>query len=130
MRRINPKLMASIKKEVNRLYKSSIIVPIRFFEWMSNLVSVRKKTRQICLCIDFKNLNKVSLKDNYPLSKMDHIPKRVFGSSTMSFLDGYSSYNKILVHKDDKFKITFMIPWGTFMYTKMLFGLKKAGATF
>jgi len=73
LRRINPKLLPSIEKEVNRLYKLGIIVPIRFSDWIYNLVPVRKKTGEIHLCIDFINLNKVSLKENYPLPKMDHI---------------------------------------------------------
>lgn len=73
LRRINPKLLPSIEKELNRLYKSRIIVPIKFSDWISNLVPIRKKTGEIRLCIDFRNLNKVSLKDNYPLPKMDHI---------------------------------------------------------
>ena len=73
LRRLNPKLLPSIEKEINRLYKSGIIVPIRFSDWILNLVPVRKKTGEIRLCIDFRNLNKVSLKDNYPLPKMDHI---------------------------------------------------------
>jgi len=73
LRRINPKFLPSIKKEVNRLYKSGIIVPIRFSDWISNLVPIRKKTSEICLCIDFRNLNKVSLKDNYSLPKMELI---------------------------------------------------------
>ena len=73
LRRINPKLLPSIKKEVNRLYKAGIIVPIRFSDWISNLVPIRKKSGEIRLCIDFRNLNKVCLKDNYPLPKMDHI---------------------------------------------------------
>ena len=68
LRRINPKLLPSIEKEVNRLYKSGFIVPIRFSNWISNLVPVCKKTSEICLCIDFKNLNKVSWKTttHYP----------------------------------------------------------------
>ena len=45
-------------------------------------------------------------------------------------LDGFSGYNKILVHPDDKEKTTFTTPWGTFMYAKMPFGLMNAGATF
>lgn len=93
LRRINPNLLLSIEKEVNRLYKAVIIVPIIFSDWMSNLVPVRKKTDKIQLCIDFINLNKVSLKDNYPLPKMDHIIQRVVGATRMSLLDGYSRYN-------------------------------------
>jgi len=109
---------------------SGIIVPIQFSEWMSNLVPVRKKTRKIHLCIDFRNLNKVSLKENYPLPKMDHIVQKVAVSSKMSLLNEYSGYNQILVHKDDQLKTTFTMPWGTFMYAKMPFGLKSLGASF
>lgn len=64
LRRINPKSLPSIEKEVNRLYKSRIIVPIQFSEWMSNIVPVRNKTGEIHQCIHFRNLNKVSLKEN------------------------------------------------------------------
>ena len=130
LRRINPKLLPSIEKEVNKLYKAGIIVPIRFSDWISNLVPVRKKTGEIRLCIDFRNLNKASLKDNYPLPKMDHILQRVVGASRMSLLDGYSGYNQILVHEKDQDKIGFTTPWGTFQYAKMSFRLKNAGATF
>lgn len=130
LRSTNPKFLPSIEKGVNRVYKYGILVPICFSEWMSNLAPVRKKTGEVFLCIDFKNLSKVSLKDNYPMPKMNHILQRVVGSSRMSFLDGYSGYNQILVHKDDPLKATFTIPWGTFMYAKMSFGLKNAGETF
>lgn len=130
LRRINPKLLPSIEKEVNRLYKASIIIPIRFLDWISNLVPVHKKTGEIRLCVDFRNLNKVSLKDNYPLPKMDHILLRVVGASCMSLLDGYSGYKKILFHEDDRDKKNFTTPWGTFHYAKMPFILKNVGATF
>ena len=63
------------------MYEVGIIVPLRYLEWVSNLVSVRKKIREIRLCIDFKNLNRASLKDNYRLPKMDHILQRVVGSN-------------------------------------------------
>jgi len=90
-------------------------------------VPIHKKTGEIRLCIDFRNLNKVSLKDNYSLRKMDHILQ--FGASRMSLLDGYFGYNKILVHEDDRDKTTFTTPWGTFHYAKMPFWLKNAGET-
>jgi len=130
LRRINPKLLPSIEKEVNRLYKSGIIMPIIFSDWISNLVPIQNKTGEICLCIEFRNLNKVSLKDNYPLPKMDHVLQRVVGASRMPLLDGYSRYNQVSVHEDDREKTTFTTPWGTFHYAKVPFGLKNAGATF
>ena len=48
----------------------------------------------------------------------------------MSMLDGFFGYNQILVHPKDQEKTAFTTPWGTFMYSKMPFGLMNAGATF
>jgi len=48
----------------------------------------------------------------------------------MSFLDGFSSYNQIVLHPEDQENTAFTTPWGTFMYSKMPFGLMNAGATF
>ena len=48
----------------------------------------------------------------------------------MSFLDGFSGYNQVAVHPDDKEKTTFTTHWGTFMYAKIPFGLMNAGDTF
>ena len=84
------------------MYEFRIIVPIIYSKWVSNMVSFRKKIGEIRLCIDFRNLNKASLKENYLLPKMDHILQRVVGSKTISLLDGYSGYNQILVHLDDQ----------------------------
>jgi hypothetical protein len=81
LRRINPNLLPLIEKEIKKMYDAKIIVPLRFSKWVSNLVPTRKKTGEIRLCIDFRNLNKESLKDNYPLPKMDHLLQRVVGSS-------------------------------------------------
>jgi ribonuclease HI len=130
LRRINPKLLPLIEKEIKKMYDAKIIVPLRFSKWVSNLVPTRKKTGEIRLCIDFRNLNKASLKDNYPLPKMDHLLQSVVGSSRISLLDGFSGYNQVLVHPDDQEKTAFTTPWGTFMYVKMSFGLMNAGATF
>jgi len=130
LRRINPMLLPLIEKEVKRMFEARIIAPIRFSEWVSNLVPTRKKTGEIRLCVDLRNLNKVSLKDHYPLPKMDHILQRVVGSSRISLLDGFSGFNQILVHPDDQDKTAFTTPWGTFKYVKKPFELKNAGATF
>ena len=82
------------------------------------------------LCVDFKNLNKCSKKDNYPLPKMEHLLQRVSGASVTSFLDGLFGYNQVAMHLDDQEKTSFTIPWGTFMYAKIPFGLMNVGATF
>jgi hypothetical protein len=80
--------------------------------------------------VDFINLNRCLLKDNYPLHKMDHILQRVVISHKIFMLNGYSRYNQISVLEEDKEKTAFTTSWGTFMYDKILFGLMNAGATF
>jgi hypothetical protein len=130
IRRINPLLLPLIEKEVKKLFDAKIIVSLRFFKLLANLVPVRKKNGEIRLCVYFQNLNRVSLKDNYPLPKMDYILQKVVGTQRMSMLYGYLGYNKITVHPDDKENTTFTTPWGTFMYAKMPFRLMNAGATF
>lgn len=91
---------------------------------------MRKKNGEIRLCVDFRNLNRDSLKDNYPLPKMDHVLQKVMRSFRMTMLDGFSGYNQVAVDKEDQKKTTFTTPWGTFMYARMPFGLMNASSTF
>ena len=123
-------LLPLIEKEIKKFLATKIIVPLRYSKWVANLVVVRKKSGEIRLCVDFRNLNKCSKKDNYPLPKMEHLLQKVSEAKVMSFLDGFSGFNQISVHPDDQEKTAFTTPWGTFMYAKMPFGLMNAGATF
>ena len=82
-----------IEKEIHKLVKDKIIIPLRYSKWIANLVVVRNKIGEIRLCVDFRNLNKCSKKDNYPLPKMEHLLQKVSGARVMSLFDGYSGYN-------------------------------------
>ena len=62
-----------IQKEVLRLIESKIIFPIKHTSWGANLVPVRKKNGELQLCVDFRDLNRVSLKDGHPLPSMEKI---------------------------------------------------------
>jgi hypothetical protein len=128
--RINPMLLPIMEKEVKKILDPKIIILLTYYEWVANLVPVRKKNGEIKLCVDFWNLNKISKKDNYPLPKMEHILQRVTGASGMSMIEGFSGYNHIFVLPKDRENTTFTTPWGTFMYAKMPFGLMNAGETF
>jgi hypothetical protein len=65
--------MPLIEKEIKKLFEAKIIVSLRFSKWVENQAPIRKKSGEIILCVDFRNLNMLSLKDDYPLPKMDHI---------------------------------------------------------
>jgi hypothetical protein len=110
--------------------KVGIIFPVKYSEWVSNLVHVRKTTGQIQLCIDFHALNRASVKDHFPLPNMKMILQHVAGSQMLSLLDGFSGYNQIKVKRTDRYKTTFTTRWVTFSYECMPFGLSNAGATF
>jgi ribonuclease HI len=90
---INPMLLPIMEMEVKNLLDAKIIVPLRYYEWVANLVPVRKKNGEIKLCVDFRNLNGISKKDNYPLPNMKHILQRVTEASRMSMIDGFLGYN-------------------------------------
>ena len=130
LRSISLLLLLVTEKEIYNLPKAKIIIPLRYSKWIANLVVVRKKNGEIRLCVDFRNLNKCSKKDNYPLPKMEHLLQKVSRASVMSFLDGFSGYNQVAVHPDDQEKTAFTTAWGTFIYAKMPFGLMNAGAIF
>lgn len=119
-----------MKKELDKLIESAIVFPIKHTSWVSNLVSVRKKNGEIRLCVDFRDLNRASLKDHYPLPSMEQILQVVSGFEMFSLLDGFSGYNQILVKEEDQYKTAFTTKWGTMAYKKMPFGLSNAGATF
>ena len=94
-------LLPIIEKEIKKLWESKIILPLRFSNWVANIIHVHKKNGETRIYVDFRNLNGCSLKDNYLLSKMDHILQRVVGSKHLSMIDGFSRYNHIVVHKED-----------------------------
>jgi hypothetical protein len=119
-----------MEKEIKKMLDAKIIIPLRYSKWIANLVLVINKNGEIRLNVDFRNLNKCSRKDNYPLPKMEHILQNIFGASVMSFIDGFLGYNQIEFHPNDKDKTAFTTPWGTFMYEKISFGLMNMGATF
>ncbi len=81
------------------------------------------------MCVDYRDLNKASLKDNFPLPHIDTLVDNKEDYLLFSFMDGFSGYNQIKMHTEDMEKTTFITMWGTFYYKVMPFGLKNAGAT-
>lgn len=84
----NPILLPIIEEEFKKLLDAKVIVLLIYLEWVANLVPIIIKNGEIRLCVDFINLNKCSLKDNYPLPKINHILQRVVGAQRR-----FSGYN-------------------------------------
>jgi hypothetical protein len=130
MRTFHPEVEAQITQEVKKLLSAGFIKPIQHPRWLSNIVPVKKKNVQIRCCVDFRNLNKACLKDEFPLPNMDLLIDSATGHAMFSFMDGCSGYNQIFMSPKDAEKTTFRTPIGNFYYTVMPFGLKNAGATY
>nr|ABA97058.1 retrotransposon protein, putative, unclassified [Oryza sativa Japonica Group] len=132
-RRFNPLLYDRVKEEIDRLLKAGFIRPCRYAEWVSSIVPVEKKgSGKIRVCLDFRDLNKATPKDEYPMPIADMMINDALGHKVISFLDGNAGYNQIFMTEEDMYKTAFRCPGfvGLFEWVVMTFGLKSAGATY
>jgi hypothetical protein len=92
----------------------------------------KKNTGKIQICLDFRNLNRATLMDEYPMPVVDLLIDSTSGNKVISFLDGNAGCNQIFMAKEDVSKIVFRCPGfvGLFEWVVMTFGLKNAGATY
>ena len=88
----------------------------------------RKNTEKFA-CIDYRDLNKASPKDDFPLPYNDMLVDGTTKFKVFSFMEEFSGYNQIRMAPEDMEKTTFITPWETFCYRVMPFGLKNVGAT-
>jgi len=99
LRHVNHVLLPVIEKEVKKLLEANIIVPLINSDWIANVIPMGKKIGEIRLFVYFRNRNRCSLKDNYPLPKMDQILQRVMGSHRIPMIDGFFGYSQVLIHE-------------------------------
>jgi len=131
-RRCKADMLEAVKSEVKRLYDASFIRPCRYPEWVSNIVPVIKKNGKVRVCIDFRDLNKATPKDEYPMPVADQLVDAASGHKILSFMDGNAGYNQIFMAEEDIHKTAFRCPGaiGLFEWVVMIFGFKSAGATY
>jgi hypothetical protein len=93
---------------------------------------VTKESGKLRACIDFRNLNRATPKDEYHMPIADTLINNASGNRIISFLDGNAGYNQIFMAEEDAFKTAFICPGfvGLFESVVMTFGLKNAGATY
>jgi hypothetical protein len=132
-RNFNPDIYDWVKEEINWLLDAKFIRPCRYTDWISNIVHVEKKgTKKLRVCIDFRDLNKETPKDEYPMPIADFLVNSTSGHRVLSFLDDNAGYNQIFMVEEDISKTAFICPGfvGLFEWVVMTFGLKNAGATY
>ena len=82
------------------------------------------------MCIDYRDHNKASSKDDFQLPHIDVLVDNTAGHKMLSFMDDFLGYNQIRMAEEDMEKTSFITPLGVFCYKVMPFGLKNAGATY
>ena len=98
--------------------------------WSSALVLVRKKDGSLRCCVDYRALNEATVKDSYPLPRIDDTLDALVGASWFSTLDLKSGYHQIGMADEDREKTAFSCGGGLWQWRVMPFGLCNAPATF
>jgi hypothetical protein len=125
-------VLEEVKKEIEKMLEAGFIRPCRYAEWISSIVPVQKKDGRWQVCVDFKDLNRATPKDEYPMPVVETLINAAAGNKILSFMDGNTGYNQIFMAPEDIHKTAFWVPGavGIFEYVVMTFGLKNAGATY
>ena len=90
--------------------------------WASSIVLVRKKDGSLRYCIDYRQLNDLTIKDSYPLLRTQDCLDELLGSVWFSTLDLQSGYWQIGVHLEDRPKTIFVSRSGLYLFNVMSFG--------
>jgi hypothetical protein len=101
LRRSRPDMALKIKAEVQKQIDAGFLMTTEYPEWIANIVPVPKKDGKVRMCVDYRDLNKASPKDNLPLPHIDVLVDNTAQSKVFSFMDGFSGYNQIRMLPED-----------------------------
>ena len=93
LRRVHPEMTDKIKKEVQKQLDAGFLVTSEYPQWLANIVPVSKKDGKVRMCVDYRDLNKASPKDDFPLPHIDMLVDSTAKFNVFSFMDGFSGYN-------------------------------------
>ena len=129
-RTIPVQLQAEVRKCLDTWLKQGIIRPSQS-PYMSQVVIVRKKTGEICLCVDFRALNAITIRNSFPLPQIEEALQAVKAVVWFTSFDLAQGYLQLAMDEADIHKTAFRAgSSGLYEFTHMPFGLSNAGASF
>ncbi|KAJ9532950.1 hypothetical protein QJQ45_018027 [Haematococcus lacustris] len=129
MYKLSPREEAEVKKQVAELLAKGLIEPSSS-PYGAPILFVQKKDGSLKMCINYRALNKLTVRDRYPLPRIDDLFDKLAGKRVFSSLDLQSGYHQIRITEEDVPKTAFLTPMGQFQFKVLCFGLTNAPATF
>ncbi|GJR08166.1 putative reverse transcriptase domain-containing protein [Tanacetum coccineum] len=127
--RLAPSKMKEMAEQLQELSDKGFIRPVSS-PWGASVLFVKKKDRLFCMCINYHKLNKLTVKNRYPLPRINDLFDQLQGSSVYLNINLRSGYHQLRVHEEDIPKTTFRTRYGHYEFQVMPFGLIKALAVF
>jgi hypothetical protein len=123
-----PKLV-ELKLQLREMMDKGYIQP-SVSPWGAPVLFVKKKDSTLRLCIDYRQLNKVTIKNKYPLPKIDDLFDQLGGASIFSKIDLRSGYHQVQIKGEDIHKTALQMRYGHYEFLVVPFGLTNAPGTF
>ncbi|KAI3822129.1 hypothetical protein L1987_09710 [Smallanthus sonchifolius] len=127
--RLAPVEMKELMTQLDELLEKGFIQP-SISPWGAPVLFVKKKDGSMRMCIDYRELNKCTVKNKYPLPRIDDLFDQLQGASWFSKIDLRSGYHQLKVREEDIPKTAFRTRYGHFEFRVMSFGLTNAPAEF
>jgi hypothetical protein len=121
--------LVEIKLQLKEMMDKGYVQP-SMSPWGAPVLFVKKKDGTLRLCIDYRKLNKVTIKNKYPLPRIDELFNQLGGASIFSKIDLRSGYHQVRIKGEDIHKIAFRMRYGHYEFVVVPFGLTNAPATF
>ena len=118
-----------VNQQIDQMLSNDVIEPTHS-PWSAPVTLRKKKDSTFRFCVDFRRLNKVTLKDAYPIPRIDDILEGLGNSKYFSTLDFDGAYWQVPLDEESKQKTAFCIPGGLYQFKVMPFGLTNAPGTF
>jgi hypothetical protein len=125
--RMPPNELAELKTQLQDLLEKGFIRPSSS-PWGCPTIFVKKKDQTLRMCVDYRPLNEVTIKNKYPLTRIDILFDQLTGARVFSKIDLRPGYHQIRIRPKDIFKTAFTTRYGLFEYLVMSFGLTNAPA--
>ena len=127
--RMAPAELRELKAQLEELLSKGFIRP-SISPWGAPVLFVKNKDGSLRLCIDYRHLNRVTIRNQYPIPRIDELFDQLQGSRVYSKIDLRSGYHQLRVQESDVPKTTFRTRYGHYEFQVMPFGLTNAPTTF